>query len=86
MLDPHIPLIEFPDAGAALCYMVECTMATLEHQRDIKRTSKSEIARLERIVAQGLHSCRKFDLAETAAFSRCPRVFDALSKPHAEKT
>jgi len=42
MLDPHIPLIEFPDAGAALCYMVECTMATLEHQRDIKRTSKSE--------------------------------------------
>jgi hypothetical protein len=73
--------IEFPDAGAALCYMVECTMATLERARMVKRTPQSEIARLEKIVAQGIHSCRKFNLAETAAFTRCPRVYKTLSEP-----
>jgi hypothetical protein len=70
----------FATPGHALVYMVECTMATLEHSRMVKRTPKSEIKRLESIIASGLASCRKFNLQQAAHESRCPRVATALLK------
>jgi len=69
---------EFPSAGEALCYMVECTMATAEHMKSLKRASKHEIRRLENIIATGLHNCRIFKLADVAHASRCHRVERAI--------
>ncbi len=71
----------FKSPGHALCYMVECTMASLARARMVKRTSKSEIARLESIVTSGLAACRTFKLAEAANETRCPRVAQALKEP-----
>jgi hypothetical protein len=68
----------FPNAGEALCYMVECTMATAEHMKSLKRASKHEIQRLESIIATGLHNCRRFNLADAAHSARCHRVEEAL--------
>ena len=67
-------LKEFQNPGEALCYLVECTMASLERAKGIKSTPKSEIRRLEAIVASGLHNCRLFKLADAARSTRCPRV------------
>lgn len=59
--------------------MVECTMASLEWMREIKRTPKNEIKRHESLVEIGLTACASFDLQEVAARTRCGRVAQALS-------
>jgi len=59
-------------AGEALCWMVECTMASLEHAKHRKSTSK--------IVATGLHNCRILKLKEVAHGALCHRVERALSE------
>lgn len=67
----------------ALCYMVECTMATLEHLKGIKSASKSEIRRHESIVETGLRNCEVHKLKEAAHRARCFRVETALGKRQA---
>ncbi len=71
---------QFRSPNHALCYMVEVTMATLERARDVKRTPKSEITRLESIVASGVAACRAFKLAQVAHEERCPRLATILLK------
>ena len=70
---------DFNDANEALCYMVECTMATLEYIRDVKRTPKHEITRQESIVSSGVGACRKLKLLDVANRTGCPRLAQVLS-------
>lgn len=67
------------DAASALCYMVECQMATLEHARLKKSTGKGELARFESLVEIGLDWCRDYASAEVAHKAKCPRVERALA-------
>jgi hypothetical protein len=69
------------DAASALCYMVECQMATLEHARLKKSTGKGELARFESLVEMGLEWCRTYASAEIAHKVKCPRVEKALTPP-----
>lgn len=72
--------MNFKSEGHALVYMVECTMATLERSRLVKRTPKSEIKRLESIIDSGLTACRTFKLFQAAHESHCPRVATKLQE------
>jgi len=47
-------------AEEALCYMVECELATLEWIRMIKRTSKSDIARHTSLATTGVNACKLY--------------------------
>lgn len=68
----------FYTAAEALCWMVECEMATVEGLKGLKRTSKKGLDRHESIVATGLAACVKFDLKEAAHKARCSRVEGAI--------
>ena len=68
----------FNSPNEALCYMVECTMATLEGLRSVKKTSKYEISRHEQLVEIGLRNCEVFKLRDAAHTARCSRVELAL--------
>jgi len=70
----------FNSPEEALCYMVECTMATLEHLKSVKSSSKSEIRRHEAIVESGLRNCEVFKLKEAAHKARCGRVEKAIEE------
>lgn len=71
----------FRNADEVLCYMVECIIATLERSRDIKRTSKSEIARLEAIIQTGVENCRALKLHDVAFNVGALRVYKLLCRP-----
>jgi len=70
----------FRSPSHALCWQLECTMASLEYARLLKRTSKSELSRLESIVNEGLAACQTFNLVEIAHEERCHRVERALKE------
>lgn len=70
----------FVDTQDALCYMVECTMASLEKMKMIKRTPKLEIARHESIIQNGLRACHDNSLMPVAVRTKCPRVVQALQE------
>jgi hypothetical protein len=56
----------FKDPGEALCFMVECTMATFEGEKLLSRSSKAHLSRLEGIVEVGLRNCEVFKLEAVA--------------------
>lgn len=68
----------FKDPGEALCFMVECTMATFEGEKLMSRSSKAHLSRLEGIVEVGLRNCEVFKLEAVAEATRCGRVAEAL--------
>lgn len=68
------------DPNEALCYMVECTMASLEYNRCLARYPKREILRLEAIIRAGLRTCRDFNLKGVAEHTRCGRVVKSLEE------
>ena len=66
-------------AEEALCYMVECELATLAWIRMIKRTSKSDIARHTSIASTGIEAIRLFADTNTAARVGAGRVVRILN-------
>jgi hypothetical protein len=70
----------FNNPGEALCWMVEVTMATLEHLKGVKSSSKSEIRRHESIVETGIRNCEIHKLKEAAHKARCFRVEKVLEE------
>jgi len=70
----------FNTPGEALCWMVECTMATLSHLEGLKSASKAEIRRHKSIVETGLRNCEIHKLKEAAHKARCGRVEQALEE------
>lgn len=67
--------------------MVECTMATLEHLKSVKKTSKSEIRRHEAIIESGLRNIEVHKVGKEAAHkARCGRVERALEERSQSKS
>ena len=64
----------FNSAAEALACQVECNIATLEHMRRVKRSSKADIRRAENIVRTGLRNCRLYVTPEDAHRARAHRV------------
>ena len=70
----------FNSALDALCYLTECTLATVEHLQDQKRAPKGETERQRGIAATGVLNLRlmKYSIDE-AQKVKCYRVGDALA-------
>lgn len=76
-----IPRVDTPTE--ALVWLLECNMATLEHQRGLASPSKSALRRLESIVEGAVRMCSEFPWALNAAKKmRCGRVENALRIAH----
>ncbi len=62
-----------------LAYFAECQLATVEGLRMLKRPSKTELKRHERISISMLTACRRYGLTGHAAREQgCGRVADAF--------
>jgi hypothetical protein len=75
----------FRNPGQALAYMVECTMASLEHMREVKRTAKYEIERHESIVAIGMQAISMHVNHADVHSARCHRVLNRLVEMEIQK-
>ena len=61
---------EFYTMEDALAYFTECNLATLEHLRLLKRTSKSERQRQANICKSMVAACRDFHIDPARTQSR----------------
>ena len=63
----------------ALCYMTECTLATVEHMDLLKRKPAGEFARQKGLADTGLANLRAHGFTSRQALAlRCTRVDKAL--------
>ena len=70
----------FADPADALCWLTECTMATIEHMELMRRPPKWELARQQKIVGTALGSLKAagYSAAKARALL-CGRVAKRLS-------
>lgn len=66
-------------AEEALCYMVECELATLEWIRSLKRTPRYDVKRHTGIASAGIEAIRLFADTNTAARVGAGRVVRILN-------
>ena len=70
---------EFSTPEDALCYLTECTLATVESYELQKRPPKGEMNRQKNLAEIGLRNLRSFGFPVDAAKRlRCPRVVAKL--------
>lgn len=69
----------FTDPADALCWLTECTLATVEHMELMRRPPRGELARQTEMGQIAIRSLRAAGYLPTAALSiRCPRVAKRL--------
>jgi len=73
----------FNNAADALCYLTECTLATVESLEIQKRPPKGETARQKNMAEIGIRNLRahKYTIDDAQGI-KCFRVGDALARVH----
>jgi len=70
----------FADPADALCWLTECTMATIEHMELMRRPPKGELGRQQRMAEKAIGSLKAAGYPQAKARAlRCGRVAKRLS-------
>lgn len=69
----------FADPADGLCWLTECTLATIEHMELMRRPPKGELARQQRMAETGIRSLAAAGYSPAKARAlRCGRVAKRL--------